>query len=323
MHPDDISVQLIDIHDFLNRFLPSIKEIVEFQRTNRIVDFLVNETYLLRISNRKLDELERLQRVQSIEHVPKIYSQGEIEIKGKKYHYLIMDFIQGVELNTFIQSLTHEQSINIGKGIADFLLDLNTIKDSKYDIGHYIPTIPRHNGSWKDGHLTYLRYLEEELSKLEFSITSRDIINVAINYIKNNISCLDHMNGPVLLHNDLHPKNIIVQKGELSGVIDWECSQFGEPDFELVHLFQWLIYPLVPRNHFDSLLRSVFDQFIEHINVPEMGKRLTIYQIEHEMNQLIWNGTRQEQERIMRIMGWLSGILENKILTWLRDEQHV
>lgn len=76
----------------------------------------MNETYLLRISNRKLDELERLQRVQSIEHVPKIYSQGEIEIKGKKYHYLIMDFIQGVELNTFIQSLTHEQSINIGKG---------------------------------------------------------------------------------------------------------------------------------------------------------------------------------------------------------------
>ena len=186
MHPDVISVQLIDIHDFFYRFLPSIKEIVEFQRTNRIVDFLADETYLLRISNRKLDELDRLQRVQGIGRVPKIHDHGEIRIKDLDYQYLIIDFIQGIELNACIQSLTREQSNNIGKGIADFLLDLNSIKDSKYDIGHYIPTIPRYKGTWKDGHQAYIEYLERELSKLELSIVSSDTINVAIDYIKKN-----------------------------------------------------------------------------------------------------------------------------------------
>lgn len=39
MHPDDISVQLIDIHDFLNRFLPSIKEIVEFRERTGLLIF--------------------------------------------------------------------------------------------------------------------------------------------------------------------------------------------------------------------------------------------------------------------------------------------
>ncbi|HCT63455.1 MAG TPA: hypothetical protein DIC19_05085 [Erysipelotrichaceae bacterium] len=316
MHSDDLSIQLTDIYEHFYQFLPSNKKIIEFQRTNRIVDFLVDETYLLRVSSRKLDELERLQRVQSVRRVPKIYNHGEIVIDGENYHYLILDYIQGAELNSCIQSLTNEQNFDFGKDIADFLVSLHSIKDSKYDIGHYIPTIPRYEHSWREGHLEYLEYLEVELSKLELSLASRNTIDVAIDYIKKHISCLDHMRGPMLLHNDLHPKNIIIHNGKLSGVIDWECSQFGEPDFELTHLFHWSIYPTVEGNNLDNLLTSVFDHFIKRFNVPEIGKRLTIYQIEHEMNQLIWNGSRQEQERIMRINKWLSGQIEDMIIRW-------
>ena len=36
-------------------------------------------------------------------------------------------------------------------------------------------------------------------------------------------------------------------------------------------------------------------------------KRLTIYQLEHELNQIVWNGPKQEEERIQRIAGWLDG----------------
>lgn len=317
MHSDIRSVQLIDIRNHFFQCLPTCNKIVEFQRTNRIVDFLVDDTYLLRISNCKLDDLfGRLRRVQRVERVPKIYNHGEIVINEEKYHYLIMDFIQGIELNTCIQNLTDDQNFNLGKDIASFLIGLHSIKDSKYDIGHYIPTVPRYEHSWKEGHLAYLDYLEVELSKLELSLTSKETIRVAVDYIKENSSCLDHMNGPVLLHNDLHPKNIIIHSEKLSGVIDWECSQFGEPDFELTHLFHWSLYPSIEGNNFDCLLKSVFDHFVKQVDVPEISKRLTIYQIEHEMNQLIWNGTKQEQERIMRLLGWLSGQIEEMILRW-------
>lgn len=40
-------------------------------------------------------------------------------------------------------------------------------------------------------------------------------------------------NGPRLLHNDFSPKHILVDKGEVTGIIDWEIAKGGEPLEEL------------------------------------------------------------------------------------------
>ena len=96
----------------------------------------------------------------------------------------------------------------------------------------------------------------------------------------------------------------------MAGIIDWECSQFGEADFELAHLFHWCIYPPTPDHKFGLMLKSIVDYLRIVLDIPNIEKRLTIYQLEHELNQLIWNGKKQEEERMRRIYGWLNGQVE-------------
>ena len=48
---------------------------------------------------------------------------------------------------------------------------------------------------------------------------------------------------------------------------------------------------------------------------PDISQRLTIYQLEHELNQIIWNSTAID-ERIIRIKGWLNGQLIDLISKW-------
>lgn len=147
-------------------------------------------------------------------------------------------------------------------------------------------------------------------------LKSEKIISTAFDYIYANINCLEYRTGAKLLHNDFHPKNIIVHEGRLAGIIDWECSQFGEADFELAHLFHWCIYPSAPDSGFELLLKSIVENLRIVLDVPNIEKRLTIYQLEHELNQLIWNGKKQEEERILRINGWLNGQVEVLLEKW-------
>jgi thiamine kinase-like enzyme len=133
------------------------------------------------------------------------------------------------------------------------------------------------------------------------------MISKAFDYIYANMDSLEYQEGAKLLHNDFHPKNIIVHEGRLSGVIDWECSQFGEADFDLAHLFHWCIYPIVQENNLHILLKSVVVNLRVVSIIPDIERRFTIYQLEHELNQLIWRGKKQEAERIPRINGWLNG----------------
>jgi len=278
-----------------------------FRDNNNITTYLIDSIYIFKISTSILNEQAKYNRVRSIQFVPRVYSSGSFTISDYKYHYMIIDYVQGNELWSVVNSLTDKEKYEIGKEIAQFLNYLHSLTNDYYDIGHYIPTIPRYSKSWKEGHLEYIKILQNGLSEINIETDSQKIIANSFEYIYTNIDSLDYQAGAKLLHNDFHPKNIIVHKGRLAGIIDWECSQFGEADFELSHLFHWCIYPMVQENNLDVLLKSIIKNLQTILTVPDIEKRMTIYQLEHELNQLIWNGKRQEEERIYRINGWLNG----------------
>lgn len=291
--------------------------VIEFyQKNGRIIDYLLDNKYILRISKSTLDNQMKQNRIKSVSLVPKIHSSGSFTVSGYKYYYLITDYVQGNDLWSVIQNLTDEQKNNVGKEIAQFLSELHSITGISYDIGHYIDTIPRCTKSWKDGHLEYIEMLRGGLSEIDIELESKKIVSKAFDYIYTNINSLEYQAGAKLLHNDFHPKNIIVHEGRLAGIIDWECSQFGESDFELTHLFHWCIYPSIPDNNLELLLKSVVENLQIAWNVPNIEKRLTIYQLEHELNQLIWNGNKQEEERIQRINVWLNGQVDTLFEKW-------
>ena len=103
---------------------------------------------------------------------------------------------------------------------------------------------------------------------------------------------------------------MLLHKGKFSGVIDWECSQFGEVDFELCHVIHWCIYPPNPGVDFRPFLRGLFEASPRCARVPDLARRLTIYQIEHEMQQIIWSAGQAESWRVPRLVRWMDGEVE-------------
>lgn len=298
------------VNEILKSSGVAVNTVKLYWENGNVAAYLIDGKYILKVSASALDEQTKHNRVKSLRLVPKIHLSGSFAVSDCEYYYVMTDYIQGVELWSAAQNLTDKEQYNIGKEIAQFLNELHSITGDSYDIGHYIPTIPGCSKSWKEGHIDYTAVLKDGISRMDIEADNEKLISEAFDYIYTNIDSLKYQEGAKLLHNDFHPKNIIVHEGRLSGVIDWECSQFGEADFDLTHLFCWCIYPenyLLQENNLEILIKSV----IEHLRIlsviPDMEKRMTIYQLEHELNQLLWNGKKQEEERINRIHEWLSG----------------
>jgi aminoglycoside phosphotransferase (APT) family kinase protein len=175
--------------------------------------------------------------------VSTLVDSGRFEDESGTWHYLITEYLPGTDLFSSLAALNEDQQERIGLEFVRFLGKLHSITGSYRDIGHYIPTIPRYHGSWIEGHQEYLGLLERHIDEVVLCPDSVETIAKSFSFIRSHIGSLEYQCGPVPLHNDLHPRNIIVHDGCLSGVIDWECSQFGEPDFDLTHLVHWSLFP--------------------------------------------------------------------------------
>jgi aminoglycoside phosphotransferase (APT) family kinase protein len=278
-----------------------------FQKNDRVSDYLIDNKFIFRVSKNELDEESRLVRIKSLRSVSHIHFSGQFFTGNQMYHYILIDYIDGEELFGLLPYLSNELFIDIGKSMADFLVRLHSIQDSLYDIGHYIPTIKRYNGTWQSGHEAYIYYLENTLAAIQLKDRSKSVIRDALAAIRNHMHVLSFQTGPVFLHNDFHPKNVIIRNSKFNGVIDWECSQFGERDFDLIHFIHWSIYPHEGGRPFEQLLKSFLQTYLENYPIPDIDKRLWIYQLEHEMMQIIWNHKRpgQEEDRIDKLEGWL------------------
>jgi aminoglycoside phosphotransferase (APT) family kinase protein len=299
MDTDDV-ISLLKIHDIKPACITST--IGSFSKQI----FFIDDRYLLRTSNNPMDnEVERFNRVRYLASTPKILFDGIFKNNEKDVHYIMLDLLPGDDLFSICDSLDGKQISSLGSDIALFLDRLHSINGDSYDIGHYIPSIPGYAKSWKEGHAEYLKILKDGIRNIDHCLKNKSIIETAFIYLEKNMPSLAYQNGPRLLHNDFHPKNIIVNKGGFSGIIDWECSQYGEIDFELSHLIHWCVFPSNKKINLKPFLKAFLGSKPICSNVPELHKRLTIYLIEHDIIQIIWSKGKSENEYVDRIRHWL------------------
>lgn len=183
-----------------------------------------------------------------------------------------------------------------------------------------MPIIPGYDKSWRLGHKIYWDDIYKGLKNIKLSDEIRQVLELSNDYISANISSLDFESGPSLLHNDFHYKNIIIYNNTFSGVIDWECSQYGEADFDLIHLLHWCLFP--PSKGFDvtQLFSTIFLLYMSKSNIPMIEKRLTIYLLEHDFIQILWSQGKRADELLPRIKFWVSRSLEEYIQNLLKNE---
>ncbi len=282
--------------------------------------FFIDDRYLIRTSRQSmLEEQRRIDRIKGLKHVPKIVNASDQISKNSNIFYLILECIPGRELFTSYPDLKEVEIQDIGIRIADFLSDLHCIKGEKYDIGHYVPILPDYDKSWRTGHQSYWNNIYNELNQIQLPDELREKLEQSNQYINANLSSLDYESGPVLLHNDFHYKNIIVHNKTFSGVIDWECSQYGEADFDLIHLLHWNLFPPSKDLDMTQLFRVIFLQYMKKHNIPLIGKRWTIYLLEHDFIQILWSEGKTTDEYLPRIGYWLSDSLDTYVQTLMES----
>jgi aminoglycoside phosphotransferase (APT) family kinase protein len=274
--------------------------------------FFINNELLLRVSETSMAlEQEKFRRVSALNLVPQIIHVGTLERDAGPVYYTLLTLLPGDDFVNVYPETTVAQQKQLGKDITGFLDNLHQISGTHYDIGLYVPALPCFLGTWRDGHQKYWELLKQESEELHLKPDSVQIIERAYRFLQASIAVLDFQTGPKLLHNDFHPRNTLLYKGRFSGVIDWECSQFGEADFDLCHLIHWCLYPPESSIDFRPFLRALFEASPKCTKVPHLAQRLTIYQIEHEMQQIIWNSSEAESWRVPRLVRWLDGDVDD------------
>ena len=270
--------------------------------------YLVNNEFVVRCSTTPMhDEIGKLTRVAGVPCVPELLHAGRLDDDDDTMYYAILRQMPGTDAILAYREMSTDDLVRVGADTAAFLDALHQVRGRAYDIGHYVPTVPEFTGSWRDGHQQYWRVLTCGVSRLALVGRSAATVTEAIDRLQSLSGALAFQGGPRLLHNDLHPANIIVDGGRLSGVIDWECSQFGEADFELSHLVHWCAFPPEAGMELTPMIESVFRRRPFCTQVPDLEQRLTLYQLEHDLNQLVWHGMSDEENRVARLRDWLDG----------------
>jgi Phosphotransferase enzyme family len=80
----------------------------------------------------------------------------------------------------------------------------------------------------------------------------------------------------VLTHSDLHPTNILVERGRLSGIVDWECAAFKPEYWE----FTKAMYGVWNDPQKEAVMRRAFDnRYSAELEVEQALWRLTPFGI--------------------------------------------
>ncbi len=183
--------------------------------------YFINDELVLRVFDDSMEaEQAKFRRVSALDFVPRILHVGVFQRETGPLHYTLLTRLPGDDfVNSYAETAVAQQ-IQLGKEIALFLDNLHALTGTAYDIGLYVPAIPQFTGSWRAGHQQYWVRLKKEAKDLRLNPESFQILERAFRFLDESADALDHQTGPKLLHNDFHPKNIVLDRGRFSGVID-------------------------------------------------------------------------------------------------------
>jgi thiamine kinase-like enzyme len=235
-------VDFTEVRQICTRHQIEIKDLKSLTGSFGKKIFFINREFLLRVSETPMTlEQEKFRRVTTLNFVPKIIHTGTLKREAGPIYYTLLTLLPGNDFVNVYQETAEAQQKELGNNIAGFLDNLQEFNGTHYDIGLYVAALPHFSGSWREGHQKYWELLNQEIEKLPLKPYSIQVFERAYRFLQTSIAVLDFQTGPKLLHNDFHPRNILLYQGEFSGVIDWECSQFGEPDFDLCHFIHWCL----------------------------------------------------------------------------------
>ena len=168
---------------------------------------------------------EKLAELKSV-HIPEIF--GYSQSSDEPYQYLIMEFIEGKTLSK--SKLTDEETAKVTYSLGQTMAEIHSIAVPD-GFGYLQNGLKR---TWKDAYLSMVDSIIRDGLTKKAKIPYLEEIKSLINQ---NLSVLDEVKTPALIHFDLWAGNIILDKNnDLYSLIDCERVMFGDVMGEFISL---------------------------------------------------------------------------------------
>ena len=192
----------------------------------------LSDDFVIRFRDKEPDRLKReIKLLQSLKHplIPKIIWQGKIS--GKPV--MIENRLPGQTLDEVWRRLPETDKNRIIKDLLGFLDYLrNNHQDKIYSIktGRHYPN--------------FLRFLTEDLElktkKINKDSTAENLVYKINSILKSQeAKNLFKPKSVSLVHGDLIIHNLLTDGKKLTGVLDWEFSLWGDPDYDLARIWYY------------------------------------------------------------------------------------
>lgn len=278
---DNIIDLIVRNNELLFGTNPSIEKInVGF--TNTL--YKINDSYIVKICT-DIDNEEAFKKEIAFYSsnkdntlIPKLY-YSSTDKKDVPYIYEILEKINGVSLYNVWHTYTEKQRENIIRQLCDAMKQMHNIKGRRYNWPEYMK---------KKFNLLY-----EQAKKLNiFNDGEQGLLNQAYSSFDKYLES----NEFVLVHNDLHFDNILVDNGKIK-IIDFERSMYAPRDFELDIFYRMIRKPwkfaseetekYTEISQYSNIMLYVNKYYPELINTPNLHERLRIYDMVYFLEQLI------------------------------------
>lgn len=179
--------------------------------------------------------------------IPKVLWEGKIN----KSIIMIENRLLGKTLDLFWKNLPKIYQINIIKQIVQFLEYLQT------QTRNYIYSI--NNGKRYNNFSDYLTdTIKQKIAKIKkFEQTEKVLKSLLLTIEKFRIKELfSNKERSVLVHGDLIIHNLLTDGRNLTGVLDWELSLFGDSDYDL---FRLLYYQECAKSYQEQGVDEIFE----------------------------------------------------------------
>ncbi|CAF1086105.1 unnamed protein product [Adineta ricciae] len=220
--------------DLIKQIISEYDCSLEIKSISRPKDGYSNSVYLITFANNsqvelvvkftKPDEVTEVifYRLTSESHfpVPKIFKSVE--------NYYIASKLPGVSLSQVLDSLTHEQRVDIYRQLGAFVGQLH----AKYTFDKCAYLNNQYFSSWKE---MFRHTIEKQILQFKGTIFE-ELGNKIHQHLTRNIHMIDYEITPRLLHMDLHCGNILVSNGQLTGILDAEDALIGHNEYELMRI---------------------------------------------------------------------------------------
>ncbi|SIS64463.1 aminoglycoside phosphotransferase family protein [Salimicrobium flavidum] len=273
-----------------NRVLERIPHVKEAETVTKLTKgfsydekYIIDETYLLRMfakenSPSRKREFETLHQLSTYsDYVPKAIAFDTLKDSGKSY--MILSYVPGTDAENVLGNLTEEEQYSAGVKAGEELKKIHTLH------------APSDYPSW---YTIKKRKMDKYLREFQQVDVDEGLKSMLENYIKEREFLMENRPS-TFQHDDFHPSNILIENKRLSGVIDFQRMDWGDPVHDLQKLGFFSKQVSIP------FTRGILDGYHEGEEISEFfWKLFTFYSAVHIVSALVWGKKRsQEQYKLL------------------------